>query len=164
MRAVPAPRRRGVEAARWGRLSLRRGQARIVAIFGWDPEPSGGRLYRASAREAPGRGRAAIKASSKNATAAQIQAVYHDRQTVLDGDVETGDEVNRIGNLTRSYDRKSRQVAARVKLYQTLGGGYEPVYGAVSANGNSGPGGCSWRHGSGARRDHLIASASDGYP
>ena len=56
--------------------------------------------------------RNAIKASYYTANAKQIQAVYNYERTVLKAYLEVSNQLNRIENLGKSYDLKSRQVQA----------------------------------------------------
>lgn len=52
----------------------------------------------------------AIKAFYYNANAKQIQAVYNYERTILNAYVEVANQLNKISNLGKSYDLKSRQV------------------------------------------------------
>jgi outer membrane protein, multidrug efflux system len=56
--------------------------------------------------------RNAIKATYYSANAKQIQAVYNYDRTVLNAYLEVSNQVNRIENLGKSYELKSRQVQA----------------------------------------------------
>ncbi len=54
----------------------------------------------------------AIKATYYSANAKQIQAVYNYERTILNAYVEVANQLAKIGNLEKSYDLKSKQVAA----------------------------------------------------
>lgn len=56
--------------------------------------------------------RNAIKAAYFNASAAQIQKVYNYERTILNAYVEVANQLSNIGNLRKSYDLKTKQVAA----------------------------------------------------
>lgn len=61
---------------------------------------------------APVVNRNAIKASYFNANAKQVQAVYNYERTILNAYVEVVNQLNKIDNLAKSYDLKSKQVLA----------------------------------------------------
>lgn len=61
---------------------------------------------------APFINRNALKATYYTATAKQLQAVYNYERTVVNAYVEVVNQLSKIGNLERSYDLKSKQVAA----------------------------------------------------
>ena len=56
--------------------------------------------------------RNAIKATYYSANAKQLQAVYNYERTILNAYVEVANQLAKINNLEKSYDLKSRQVAA----------------------------------------------------
>ncbi|KLT68334.1 TolC family protein [Flavobacterium sp. ABG] len=56
--------------------------------------------------------RNAIKAEFSNANARQLQALYNYDRTVLNAYIEVSNELSKINNLEKSYDLKSKQVAA----------------------------------------------------
>ncbi|WP_166922042.1 TolC family protein [Flavobacterium poyangense] len=56
--------------------------------------------------------RNAIKAEFSNANARQLQALYNYDRTVLNAYIEVSNELSKISNLEKSYDLKSKQVAA----------------------------------------------------
>ncbi|MBO9200555.1 MULTISPECIES: TolC family protein [Niastella] len=56
--------------------------------------------------------RNAIKAEYINANARQIQAVYNYERTIVNAFAEVANQVAKIGNLAKSYDLKTQQVAA----------------------------------------------------
>ncbi|ATL48893.1 RND transporter [Chitinophaga caeni] len=56
--------------------------------------------------------RNAIKAAYSSANAKQIQAVYHYEQTLLNAYIEVANQLAKIGNLSQSYNLKSKQVDA----------------------------------------------------
>ena len=56
--------------------------------------------------------RNAIKATYYSANAKQIQAVYNYERTILNAYVEVANQVSKISNLEKSYDYKSKEVAA----------------------------------------------------
>ncbi|MEX6686295.1 TolC family protein [Danxiaibacter flavus] len=56
--------------------------------------------------------RNAIKASYFNANAKQVQAVYNYERTILNAYVEVVNQMNKMDNLAKSYDLKSKQVLA----------------------------------------------------
>ncbi len=56
--------------------------------------------------------RNAIKAMYYSANAKQIQAVYNYERTVLNAYIEVANQLSNIGNLQKSYDLKTMQVAA----------------------------------------------------
>lgn len=56
--------------------------------------------------------RNAIKAEFRNANARQVQAMYNYERTILNAYLEVNTQLSRIGNLEKSYDLKSKQVAA----------------------------------------------------
>ena len=56
--------------------------------------------------------RNAIKAAYYSANSKQIQAVYNYEQTILNAYIEVVNQVSMINNLEKSYDLKSKQVAA----------------------------------------------------
>ena len=53
-----------------------------------------------------------IKAAYLTANAKQVQAAYNYERTILRGYIEVANQLSRIGNLEKSYDLESRQVAA----------------------------------------------------
>jgi multidrug efflux system outer membrane protein len=54
----------------------------------------------------------AIKAEYLTANAKQLQAVYNYEKTILNGYIETANQLSNIGNLQKSYDLKAKQVKA----------------------------------------------------
>lgn len=54
----------------------------------------------------------AIKANYLTANAKQIQAVYNYEKTILNGYIETANQLSNISNLEKSYDLKAKQVQA----------------------------------------------------
>lgn len=56
--------------------------------------------------------RAAIKAEFSSANARQLQAMYNYERSILNAYLEVSTQLSRIDNLAKSYDLKSRQVAA----------------------------------------------------
>lgn len=67
--------------------------------------------------------RNAIKAAYYSANAQQIQAVYNYEQTILKAYIEVVNQISQINNLEKSYDLKSKQVAAlneSIKISTTL--------------------------------------------
>lgn len=56
--------------------------------------------------------RNAIKAEFRNANARQVQAMYNYERTILNAYLEVNTQFSRISNLEKSYDLKSKQVAA----------------------------------------------------
>lgn len=56
--------------------------------------------------------RNAIKATYYTANAKQIQAVFNYEKTILNAFMEVNNQINRIDNMGKSYDLKSRQVQA----------------------------------------------------
>ncbi|NML37690.1 TolC family protein [Chitinophaga sp. G-6-1-13] len=56
--------------------------------------------------------RNAIKATYYSANAKQLQAVYNYERTILNAYVEVANQLAKINNLEKSYDLKSKQVAA----------------------------------------------------
>ncbi|KRT13990.1 RND transporter [Pedobacter ginsenosidimutans] len=56
--------------------------------------------------------RNAIKAEYLTANAKQLQAVYDYEKTILNGYIEVANQMSKISNLQKSYDLKSKQVAA----------------------------------------------------
>ena len=58
--------------------------------------------------------RNAIKANYYSASAKQIQAVYNYERTILNAYIEVANQVSNISNLDKSYDLKTKQVAALV--------------------------------------------------
>lgn len=54
----------------------------------------------------------AIKATYQNANAKQVQAAYNYERTILNAYVQVQNQVAKIDNLEKSYDLKSKQVAA----------------------------------------------------
>ncbi|WP_153798096.1 TolC family protein [Foetidibacter luteolus] len=56
--------------------------------------------------------RAGIKATYINANAKQVQAAYNYERTILNAYVEVANQLAKIGNLEKSYNLKSKQVAA----------------------------------------------------
>lgn len=66
----------------------------------------------ASDLAAPLINRNAIKAEFYSANARQLQAMYNYERTILNAYMEVSTQLSNIGNLEKSYDLKSRQVAA----------------------------------------------------
>jgi len=56
--------------------------------------------------------RNAIKAEFSSANARQVQAMFNYQKVILNAYMEVSNELSRIGNLDKSYDLKSQQVAA----------------------------------------------------
>lgn len=56
--------------------------------------------------------RNAIKAEYLTANAKQLQAVFEYEKTILNGYIEVANQMSKISNLQKSYDLKSKQVAA----------------------------------------------------
>jgi NodT family efflux transporter outer membrane factor (OMF) lipoprotein len=56
--------------------------------------------------------RNAIKAAYYSATSRQIQAAFNYERTILNGYIEVANQVSNIANLKRSFDLKTKQVAA----------------------------------------------------
>ena len=56
--------------------------------------------------------RNAIKANYYSANSKQIQAVYNYERTILNAHIEVVNQLSNIGNLKKSYDLKTKQVAA----------------------------------------------------
>jgi len=56
--------------------------------------------------------RNAIKAEFSNANARQIQAMYNYERVILNAYLEVSNQLSKIDNLEKSYDLKSKQVAA----------------------------------------------------
>ncbi|AZI26318.1 TolC family protein [Pedobacter sp. G11] len=56
--------------------------------------------------------RNAIKASYAAANAKQLQAVYNYERSILNGYIDVANQLSNISNLQKSYDLKSKQVAA----------------------------------------------------
>jgi len=56
--------------------------------------------------------RNAIKAEYLTANAKQLQAVFDYEKTILNGYIEVANQMSKISNLQKSYDLKSKQVAA----------------------------------------------------
>ena len=54
----------------------------------------------------------AIKAEYLTANAKQLQAVFDYEKTILNGYIEVANQLSKISNLQKSYDLKSKQVAA----------------------------------------------------
>lgn len=54
----------------------------------------------------------AIKAEYLTANAKQLQAVFDYEKTILNGYIEVANQLSKINNLQKSYDLKSKQVAA----------------------------------------------------
>jgi multidrug efflux system outer membrane protein len=59
--------------------------------------------------------RAGIRAEFNSANARQLQAMYNYQRVILNAYLEVSTQLSNIGNLQRSYDYKSRQVAALTK-------------------------------------------------
>ena len=68
----------------------------------------------AGALIAPLINRNAIKANYYSASSKQIQAVYNYERTILNAYIEVANQVSNISNLDKSYDLKTKQVAALV--------------------------------------------------
>ncbi|MBO9674654.1 MAG: TolC family protein [Sphingobacteriaceae bacterium] len=56
--------------------------------------------------------RNAIKAEYSSANAKQLQAVFEYEKAILNGYIEVANQMSKINNLQKSYDLKSKQVAA----------------------------------------------------
>jgi outer membrane protein TolC len=56
--------------------------------------------------------RNAIKAEFASANARQLQALYNYERTILNAYLEVSTQLSKISNLDKSYDLKSKQVAA----------------------------------------------------
>ena len=56
--------------------------------------------------------RNAIKAEYLTANAKQLQAVFEYEKAILNGYIEVANQMSKISNLQKSYDLKSKQVAA----------------------------------------------------
>jgi outer membrane protein TolC len=69
-------------------------------------------FYMAGGLVGPLINRNAIKANYYTANARQIQAVYNYERTILSGYIEVANQLSNINNLAKSYDLRSKQVAA----------------------------------------------------
>ncbi|RZJ18460.1 MAG: TolC family protein, partial [Acinetobacter sp.] len=54
----------------------------------------------------------AIKANYLTANAKQVQAIYNYEKSILNGYIETANQLSSIRNLEKSYDLKTKQVLA----------------------------------------------------
>lgn len=65
--------------------------------------------------------RNAIKAEFNNANARQLQAMYDYERIILNAYLEVSNQLSRIGNLEKSYELKSQQVAALDRSIEVSG-------------------------------------------